>query len=563
MRRFISLVFCLLISGGALLTAQTPSAKFPGKDDASSTFETSTRVVLLDVLVTDKAGKPVRGLKAGDFTVLEDGKPQPVRNFEEHGPDMNAPNRAVAPDLPPNTYTNYVTTPEPGAINILLFDTLNTHRQGLVLARQELLQYLSKLPSDSRFALFTLDWQLHLVQGFTDDAGELIAAAQQLSSSPHPMYNNARGVSAAIGEAREALLKSPRMYQKMVETLWSEQEGKEESRMSVTMEALNQLARSVAIFPGRKNLIWISGGVPFDATSTDPQMQKTATLLAATQVSVYPIDVGGVRYLGADGSTRSSEMFGRYGGSYDETSGQYQELLDTHQTMTSLATLTGGTAYLNRNDLAGEISDSIDSGSHYYTLLYRPRNDNWNGRFRRIAVKASPPNVKIHCRAGYYAVPDPLASPNIDRTFSLAMQPTSPVSTTLIMKALVVPPEEPEQPTRIDLLVDVHALSLTQLADHRSVPDVMFAAEVWDAAGKPGGSVSTRYRRAVSPGQLESLMRTGLRSHQEMQLRPGTYQLRLGVVDRLSGKIGTLDVPLTIGSKAANTGSLDKSPLHP
>jgi len=64
------------------------------------------------------------------------------------------------------------------------------------------------------------------------------------------------------------------------------------------MEALNQLARSMAVFPGRKNLIWISGGLPFDPTSTAPQVQKTAALLAATQMAVYPIDAAGVKYMG-------------------------------------------------------------------------------------------------------------------------------------------------------------------------------------------------------------------------------------------------------------------------
>jgi hypothetical protein len=39
--------------------------------------------------------------------------------------------------------------------------------------------------------------------------------------------------------------------------------------------------------------------------------------------------------------------------------------------------------------------------------------------------------------------------------------------------------------------------------------------------------------------------------HQEMMLKPGSYQLRLGVMDRLSGRIGTLDVPLTIEAKVA------------
>ena len=80
----------------------------------------------------------------------------------------------------------------------------------------------------------------------------------------------------------------------------------------------------------------------------------------------------------------------------------------------------------------------------------------------------------------------------------------------------------------------------------------MFVASVWDAKGKPAGSASATFNEHLTPAQLASLLRTGLQLHQEMALKPGTYDLRLGVVDRQSGKIGTLDVPLTVESKLAN-----------
>ena len=553
MRWAPSLLCCLLLSGTQMLAEKRDSSQSSARDDSAATFKTSTRIVLLDVLVTDKAGKPVHGLKAADFTVLEDGKAQQVRGFEERGPEVSSSRHPPTFILPPNTYTNYMASYERGAINILLFDSLNTDRQNLANARQQLLLYLGKLPSNARVSLFTLDGELHLIHSFTDDSSELIEAAKQLSSTPHPMFSKARDTSEELALAKEGgLAKSPRMYRAMAQFLWGEQEGKEESRNLVTMEALNQMARSLAIFPGRKNLIWISGGLPFDPTTTAPLMQKTAALLAATQVAVYPIDVRGVAYLGADGATRSSEIYAPVlTESYETLSGQSDELLQVRETMLGLAKLTGGRAYYNRNDLQSAISDSVKSGSNYYTLAYRPQNENWNGKFRKVAIKASLPNVKVQCRPGYYAAPDPLGSSDIDRTFALAMQPTTPMSTALIIKVQVLPPKRAEGATQIDFLVDMHDLSLTESTDHRRAPDVLFVAAVWDTKGKPGGSTSATYRQALSPADLESLMRTGLQLHQEMTLTPGAYQLRLGVVDRLSGKIGTLDAPLTVEPKQA------------
>jgi VWFA-related protein len=267
------------------------------------------------------------------------------------------------------------------------------------------------------------------------------------------MYSNNRGVADELAQAVDAgITKSPQMYRAVRRFLWAEQEGREESRTFVTMQASNQLARSMAVFPGRKNLVWISGGFPFDASSTDPQMRRTGTLLAATQIAVYPIDVHGVKYLGADGAAPDSEAFAPRGGSFDEISGQDQELLSIHASMTSLATITGGKTFFGRNDLEQAIRDSVNSGTNYYTLAYHPKNTDWNGKFRKLAVKVANPELKVQSRPGYYAVPDPLGTPDINRTFTEVMQPTAPVSRTLIMKARVLPPDESEKPTRIDYL---------------------------------------------------------------------------------------------------------------
>lgn len=532
-------LFASLVLAGSAFAESAP----PG--DAASTLKTTTRVVLLDVVVTDKSGKPVHGLKGHDFTVLEDGKAQQVMGFEERGPTVPLATARVAINLPPNTYTNYISTREPGAVSILLFDTLNTDRLDLTRARQQLIQYLSKLTRNDRIALFSLDSDLHLIHGFTDDPQALIETAQTLSTKPNSMYSNARDVSESTAMAREVIIE-PKVYKSVVRFLWNEQTGKEESRTFVTMQALNQLARSMAVFPGRKNLIWISGGIPFDPSSTDPQVRRTATLLAATQIAVYPIDVRGVAYLGADALTRDSENFAQFGGSYDETSGQDPEQLSIHHTMSTLANMTGGRAVFGRNDLDGAIRETVYAGANFYTLAYRPQNTDWNGKFRKITVKTSSPDVKIQCRPGYYAVPDPLGSPDLSKTFSLMMQPSSPPSTTLIIKARVLPPDTQTGATRIDYLVDVHDLSFNQSADHRQTPDVMFVAAAWDTAGSPKGNVAASFHLPLNAAQFDVLAQTGLQIHQEMTLKPGTYQLRLGVLDQLSGKMGTLDVPLSV-----------------
>ena len=100
-----------------------------------------------------------------------------------------------------------------------------------------------------------------------------------------------------------------RAYRSLVQFLADDYQGKLEARSQYTLDALTQLARALAVLPGRKNLIWISGGFPFDITSNAPQLQKVAALLAANRIAVYPVDARGVVTMTADGSTRDSELY--------------------------------------------------------------------------------------------------------------------------------------------------------------------------------------------------------------------------------------------------------------
>ena len=235
----------------------------------------------------------------------------------------------------PGVYTNYVTRTDPGALTVLLFDALNTDRQHLVYARSEMLSFLKKLPPGKKVALYTLGSQLRMAQGFTGDSDQLIAAAEQISTTPNPAYTNTRELSATIGELTEAgAARVPRAYRSLVRFLAENYESKADLRSRDTLEALTQLARALAVLPGRKNLIWISGGFPFD-TSNAPQLQKVATLLAANRIAVYPVDVRGVVTMAADGSTRDSEIFSNRTQSYEThfgaVPGEYRHRGDLEQ----------------------------------------------------------------------------------------------------------------------------------------------------------------------------------------------------------------------------------------
>lgn len=533
-------IVALFLSGAALLPACAPGQA----TSATPTFKSTTRVVLVDMVVTDRNGKAVHDLKAKDFSVLDGGKAQRIVAFDEQRSDATA-RSPIALNLPDNVYTNYVTRSDPGALTVLLFDSLNTSPQSLVYARNQMLDFLRKLPPGKRVGLYALGSQLRMVHSFTENSDELIASAEQLSTRAHGAYSNAKEFSAAINELKESRL-DPRAFAEIARFLGEEYRGKLDLRAQYTLDGFTQLAHALAIVPGRKNVIWVSAGLPFDMSRNAEAWQKVAGLLAANRIAIYPVDARGVAFLGADGQVTGSEAFSQ-GQDYETTSGQGEESASIIETLQTIAATTGGRAYINHNDLEAALVDSMQTGSNYYTLAYRPAGVEWNGQFRKIGVKTGLPHVKLLYRSGYYAISDPSnLKQDASRTMATAMLPDVPVSTQFIMKARVTSPEGTDEATKVDILVDAHDLAVTEEKGQKT-PDVQFAAIAWDKDGKQCASFSAVFH-AVSQAQYESLLRTGLQVHEEMPLKPGSYRLRLGVMDRLSGRIGTLDVPLMIKS---------------
>jgi VWFA-related protein len=166
------LVLCSATLGlvpGGMAQANVPGSATASAnpDETMPVFHANVNLVLVDVVVRDK-GKPVHGLKAADFHVLEDGKEQRVSTFEEHTA-ADAVEASAAPVLPPHTYTNVPRYHLTSSANVLLLDALNTPIQDQMWVRQRMLHYLHMIPPGTQMAVFTLASRLRMVAGFTMD----------------------------------------------------------------------------------------------------------------------------------------------------------------------------------------------------------------------------------------------------------------------------------------------------------------------------------------------------------------------------------------------------------
>jgi hypothetical protein len=318
---------------------------------------------------------------------------------------------------------------------------------------------------------------------------------------------------------------------------------------------MNSLARALAGYPGRKNLIWVSGGFPqminpVTRNYTDA-ITRTADLLSNAQIAVYPVDARGVAT-----SPAFQAQNGKGGGVSPATlSKEAAALLDAHNAMNLLADMTGGKAFYNRNDLGEGIAKSMDDGSTYYILGYYPRNKKWNGKFRAITVKTGRQDITLRYRTGYLATDSTTyqkqAAAQRAEDFGQALSLAFPVSTALLFQAGILPPSSAKKRGKVavNFLVDAHQIGFEKQEDGLQHATLDYAVEIYSEKGKQIKTDVTSIDIALPPEPFRRVMRTGFPYQKTFDLAPGNYILRLGIRDNRTGLIGSGTGKINVGTQ--------------
>ncbi len=541
---------------------QAPGGKQPGVKaiSPSTTYESGTvlqvhtRLVVIDVIATDEHGHAVPDLKATDFSLLEDGKPQKVRAFAFEHPFAPDPNEKF-PALPPNVFTNLPLFPSSSAMSVIVMDVLNTSLTDQAYARQKLLHYLDNMPPNEPTAIYIMGDRLKMVHDFSTDHAALKEAVEKtklesslLAESPLVELPGSAGAGPGAGNAQRELEQTRRTV-----------------RIEYSLQALQTIAHALAGYEGRKNLIWISAafplsinpnisleedsGSPFDEMENHGQkVAKTAQILTDSQVAIYPVDPRGLATFstfsaanGGGGYSRNPAAFG------NALQGESRRLTAAHDTMNLLAENTGGKAFYNRNDLDKAIYDGVTDGSTYYLLGYYPENKKWDGKFRKVQVKVTRGGVKLRTRLGYYAAdPQPVEiKPNTkqrDRDLGDALRLGGPTLTSLFFEAGVMPPTPQSQnKITVNYAISPHALRIQRGEDGLEHADLECVVQAYNEKGKPVNSVFSSVQVAMKPQTYQKSLKTGLPCQNQLELQPGSYQLRFAVRDAHTGLIGTSD----------------------
>src|SRR5580692_12075217 len=562
-----------------------------GKDkDASEVkFAAGAKLVLVPTLVTDTSGNHITGLKQEDFTVLENGAEQKIATFEEITSD---PHRLSRPKNPNEFNIALAGGTSARRVTLIVLDLINMPFLDQVNARTELLKYLTKSVNEREpTGLYTLTRSgVQVVHDFTSDPRILVAALHVVKGDTYQMVDSDEEVEAITGtaspdgssgapssggssksggetpksggsskgNAQAAVQGEAQKLQTMMED--SELNFKAfEQRVAITytLDGLQTVAQALAGVPGRKSLIWASGGFPFNVSDNTMQLapagrdtladvlplyERTWQLLNDAEISLYPVDVKGLQVTSMAGAPVRNP-----GKNYSRRMQNRQ--FDTQSSFQTFAEMTGGRAYYGSNDLEKGFREAVNDSAEYYMLGYYIDRSETKPGWRKLTVKAKREHVEVRARSGFF-VTNAAIDPERSRKSDISSALQSPLDyTSLALVARwdkIEPGKEPGRKHVTFVIRLAPDAGVINDADNNHVA-LDFVAMAKSPEGKPMGSpMGQKVDVHLTPERLSAIRQQGVVYRDGLDLAPGEYTIRFVVRDDLSGRTGSVAAPLKV-----------------
>ncbi len=536
-----------------VLSAQPPVAK----------FSVGTNLVTVDVTVKDKAGKPIEGLKASDFAVFEDGKPQKVAIFEaqkltltpEPPPTLTLADQLELPPTPKST----ITAEAPGQIQYhdkrLLAFYMDFSSMGIpeqLRAQEAALDFLDKkITKDDMVAILLYTSDVQILTDFTNDREVLTTILKGLPIGEMSELAGLADTATACGEDTGAAFVADETEFNIFNT-------------DQKLYAIEKVSRMLAALPEKKELIFFNAGI--SKTGIDNQAQLEATINAATKanMAIFPIDARGLM---ADPPGGGASKGGTRGaGVFNVTSynSQRSSINDSQETLVSLAADTGGKAFLDSNDIELGIEQAQQAMRSYYILGYYTTNTAQDGKYRKISVKlTNGMSATLDHRPGYWAskVWGKLNAQDKEQQLKEALAAGDPI--TEIPLALQVDYFR-VGPTTYFVPVSVKVPgSAVELAAKggASVTQIDFIGQIQDETRAVVGNVQDNIKIKLDPETAEKSVQKSFQYDAGFTLEPGRYHMKFLVRENVSGKMGTFETRFTVPDLSADTSGLKLSTI--
>ena len=597
------LVIAVFLSPFHLVKGQEPVPQKP-----EDVLRVRTNEVRLDIVVKDKKGHAVTDLTPADFEVLEDGVSQRIQSFRfvnreapvaplDSNPNRNADRKESETGVPSTPTPPRRTTP---GVTALVFDRLSPEARSL--ARKAGIAYSQEGMAAGDFTgVFRIDQTLNTIQTFTDNSefvktaierattaapSNYVSGAQKMrdlgdqnialdrtasSSATAAQVAGASRDSAGASAAGQAsgLAAAQQEFNQMQSRMLEQFEALERDQQGfATINGLLAVINPMRNLPGRKTIIFFSEGIMLP---TSVQMKFPAVISAANRanVAIYTIDSAGLRTEGGQeeaarelNSIAAQRMQQQSRGNDRGVNGPYTKSLERNEDLLrfdprsglgQLADQTGGFLIHDTNDLGNGLRRISDDMHGYYMMTYTPKNQDYNGQFRRINVKLNRSNVELQTRKGYYAIESAGQFPILDYEAPAiaAARNANPDANPFPFHGAALSYPAPSQPglTLIVAEAPMSAFNFTTSADKKTYSaDFSILALVKDGNGEIVQKVSKHYPLTGTIDQLESARKEQLLFYRETQLPAGSYTVEMIAYDEPTGKTSIRESSLDIAA---------------
>ncbi len=518
-------------------------------------FRVETDVVLVNVVVRDKSGAIVGGLKKEDFTLFEDGKQQRVASFDFEQTETQAvPQPAQAVLVAPRS-TPSATAVKPTdklefrdhRIIVLFFDLTSMQPEEIERAVQAGQKFVDQqmTPSDM-VAVISLASSLQVNQDLTSDHDLLVKALARMNPS------SGGGFDAGITGDTEGTADTAQPF------------TPDDTEYNIfntdrRLEALQSLADSLSRIEQKKSVIYFSSGMDKTGIENQSQLRNAINRAVRGNVAIYPMDMRGLQAIIPGGEAQSASMRGTSPYSGASVRNAFDSNFSTQETLVTLAADTGGRAFLDSNDFGAVFKKVQEDTSAYYVLGYRSSNPARDGRFRKITVKTSVPNVHIEFRKGYYAPRDFAHSNKDDREQQLVDELSSELSSTdldVFLSAAYFRLSDSRFYVPVSLVVPGSEIPFTQAGDKtKATLDII--GVVRDELQRPVGNVRDTVKLNLDESQ--QVRRKNVQYQTGFTLPPGKFHLKFVLRENQSGRLGSFETDVVIPDFRKNKAPLKLS----
>jgi VWFA-related protein len=529
----------------------------PGKPAQAPALKSSSDLVRIDVEVTDNSGKPIKGLRADQFVVTDDGKAQSISNFsyadiekvetatEDDARPIVVPVDNEGPDTPAAAVAEDQLRDR--RLLILFFDLTSMQPDDLIRAHDAADKFLkTQMTKADVVAIVAFSTKLTVLANFTNDRAVLEKAVAQLTETSasdisNPLYAAAQNGEYDVQEYTGAAFTPDETEFNVFNT-------------DQKLAAVEGLANVLGGIPGRKAVVEFTGGITQTGEENRTQLRAATDAANRADVSIYSIDSRGLLAAppGGDVTTNAATGTSMFTGA--SVFHQTDQREDSRDTLATLSTDTGGKAFFDLGDLSDAFPKIQQENGGYYLIAYNLGAEvKRDGRWRSIHVKVNVPGAHVRYRDGYYAPRDFQHLEREDRAQQLADAVNSenpvvelPVAVETGMFRLS------DQQTYVPIAAKISASALDWAEKHGNrQAEFDFAVQV---RAVPSGQTT---QVKLDAERFQEINKKNLLYQGGVLLAPGNYRLKFVARENESGKIGTFEQNLTV--PAAQPGKMTLS----